>query len=698
MRLLIKLFEERRYAPLFSFALLFLLLLAPVFAQDSTAAKDKDTDAKDTAQAAPPSADDALKLDSSQSSVTDALQGKEGMRIQTMCTHCNSANIQVGGLNQDLAPLKRDGFPLFGGLATSFVLSVLPPNTIAEAKVTKGPGEVGMPATAAGGLVELESATPAELPTIGVSAQTGSYRLRGGTIRAAGEMTDWLSGAATFGRTTVDPVDDDHDGWHDVSGLDRNFTEGELRFRIGRDHEITAAASYIDEESIEGRGGFDLFSYLFDPERNAHWNREDALIKRREYRAGWTWLMRSGGRLELKVLEATRDQKVLSQKSAYEAPWISNELENRLSINQVQRWGTIRYEQPIGLSFKVSGGIEIVHDRAAAVVKDSLVPVEEEYFKTFSTFADAFWVINPKWDLQFGLRHDDDEVFGAQTSPRATLRFSPGSGWHFRLISGRTFRAPKSIFSEVCCGQQLQLNVLEDGTILVGPEDAQTYGFEGIYQPSPEFKASVYLAQTDFDDHIQRVVGRSQSWIQTYANINIPESRAKTVEFATTWKPFSGLTLDGSIGFLDFNSTGDDPVALVRETITIITPVTIPMDQVPYRPKRSGSISASYRNRKGYSLAVSANYTGSMLIQQFSDDPLTGANILLETMRETPSFWLVGLSLDLPVHKLLDLSVGIDNITDEIQSDLGDPTTDYNWGPLAGRSWHLVANFHVGGH
>ena len=44
--------------------------------------------------------DDKVSIDESESSVTGSLQGKEGVRIQTMCTHCNSANIQVGGLNQ----------------------------------------------------------------------------------------------------------------------------------------------------------------------------------------------------------------------------------------------------------------------------------------------------------------------------------------------------------------------------------------------------------------------------------------------------------------------------------------------------------------------------------------------------------------------------------------------------------------------
>ena len=49
------------------------------------------------------------------------LQGQDGLRIQTLCTHCNSANIAVGGLSAELVPIILNGYPVFGGLATSMI-------------------------------------------------------------------------------------------------------------------------------------------------------------------------------------------------------------------------------------------------------------------------------------------------------------------------------------------------------------------------------------------------------------------------------------------------------------------------------------------------------------------------------------------------------------------------------------------------
>ena len=69
-------------------------------AQAAEGADDADATADEQRPAAeqrPPEAG-AVKIPGAAETVTGALQGQEGVRIQTMCTHCNSANIQVGGL------------------------------------------------------------------------------------------------------------------------------------------------------------------------------------------------------------------------------------------------------------------------------------------------------------------------------------------------------------------------------------------------------------------------------------------------------------------------------------------------------------------------------------------------------------------------------------------------------------------------
>jgi len=99
-------------------------------------------------------------------------------------------------------------------------------------------------------------------------------------------------------------------------------------------------------------------------------------------------------------------------------------------------------------------------------------------------------------------------------------------------------------------------------------------------------------------------------------------------------------------------------------------------------------------------LTAGASYTGEMLIQHYGDepyDPLVNENALLPDMIYTDDFWMVNLAFDLPLVDQLTLSGGLDNLTDEIQTDLGDPRTDYNWGPLAGRTWRLTLTYRMDG-
>jgi outer membrane receptor protein involved in Fe transport len=226
-------------------------------------------------------------------------------------------------------------------------------------------------------------------------------------------------------------------------------------------------------------------------------------------------------------------------------------------------------------------------------------------------------------------------------------------------------------------------------------ETGRTLGAELIFQPSPNLRLSTYVARTDFDDHIVKLVGRSYYYLQTYALANVQESRADTAEVAARWKPADRLTLDGSISWLSHRNTSGvgAPIDLTLPVVTVV----VDFDRVPYQPVRTGSVAATLELPGSVSLTGQASYTGEMLIQQFSpelapfpppnpDDPLS---LLLPNMRRTPGFWLAGLAFRAPLGRDLELVGGVDNITDRIQTDLRDPTTDFNWGPLTGRSWRL---------
>lgn len=647
-----------------------------------------------------------VKIEDAAGSVSGSLQGQEGVRIQTMCTHCNSANIQVGGLSQDLVPLTFGGFPLFGGLATSFVMNMLPSDSISEAQVARGPGEARAPAAAAGGTIALSAATPRELPWLNLDAVGGSFGRRGATLRGAGPLTAWASGALTIGREQADVVDSDGDGWTDVAASKRKIADGRLILTPSRAHRIEAGWSWIDEDDTSSRGAFDSSVWIQnwfttgDPSK-PFWTREDATFTRNEYRLGWDWRLPGAGTITLKLLRGVRHQHVISQDTA-DTNQVTSRFYERYRIKEVDEWGTLRYSQPLGLSWRVAGGIESTHESvtALAFVFDSLngQRLEQDatdYVKTWSQFAEVDYTPDAHWDVLAGVRHDKDQNFGSATSPRLTVKYHPAPGWTMRLLAGKTFRPPKPIFSEVCCGRRYLTND-EAG---VRSETTTTYGLEGLYQPSPDFKLSVYAAQSNFDDHLLQLVTFSQVYRQIYANANIPSARSKTLEFAGRWSATRWLRLDASIGWLDFRNTGDELVAVRYRPFvgnSILT-VNLPVDRIPYRPSRSGSLGATLNLPREVSLSLSGSYTGPQLVQQWTriTSPMELGLGLLDEMRPIGGFWMVNLGGTVPLSRWLELSAGLDNLTDKVQFDLGDPTRDYNWGPLAGRTVRVNLRVHL---
>jgi outer membrane receptor protein involved in Fe transport len=223
-------------------------------------------------------------------------------------------------------------------------------------------------------------------------------------------------------------------------------------------------------------------------------------------------------------------------------------------------------------------------------------------------------------------------------------------------------------------------------------ETGQTLGFEGAFQPSPDLRASVYVARSDFDQHILRLVGWSQFYIQTYALANVPEARADTAEVVLRWSPHRIVTLDASYSWVSFENTGDEIVTVLVTPPSFTEPqeVPIPITRIPYVADRSGSLAATFDLPRRATVGLQAGYTGEMLIQQY--DKLLG---LLDEMRRTPSFWVVNIRFTVPLARRFDLFGAVNNLNDYVQDDLGDPSTDFNWGPLAGRAWLLGVRFHL---
>ncbi len=239
-------------------------------------------------------------MDQTAGSVVGGLQGQAGVRVQTMCTHCNSANVQVGGLSQDLVPMFFGPYPLIGGLAVSYVLNMLPPDSVAEANVTRGPGEAIKPATGGRGRDHLRPGHAEGTAVADLRARDRLVRPLGGdAARSRARSRAGSTGSVTLGSEDAEPVDGDGDGQVDAAGVDRFVGAANLQARTkDRANRFDIGASYIDETDFGGRGAFDVLAFIGTQREGKFvpaWTREDADFTRNQYQAGMVVARRRWG-------------------------------------------------------------------------------------------------------------------------------------------------------------------------------------------------------------------------------------------------------------------------------------------------------------------------------------------------------------------------------------------------------------------
>jgi len=633
-------------------------------------------------------------------------------RVQSLCTHCNAANVQLAGLSKDLVSLRRDGAPIVDGLSASYLLSILPEDSVERVTLSRALSIASQPADAAGGLIEFTSATGERRPFVDLSAELGSFdfqQLRG---RVSTPLAlDWLA-TLTVGHARADAIDGDDDGIVDAPAIARDYVDGLLQWQPDRRRSLRVGTQFIDERNPNGRGGFDALRFVLDGVDA--WTREDSLFQRREGR--FQWRQRSG-KVDYAItgLIADHRQRQRSQLTA-DADFLpgADRLIDRFDVEQDQLWFGSNLQRRFGERFVLRGGVEY---RDHEVRANSLEPLQVivsgmaitqrafERVRQRGIFIDGRWLVGAASEFQFGVRQQElrltTRLDSAPSSsplrrddgwlPRLRWSWFVADGLQLSLFASRSLRAPKPILAEICCGQRYQTT--ENARV----ERATNWGAELNWSASPRLSLSLFTARSDFEDHLLRVVGWSQTFIQTYALTNIPSARADRAEAALRWEASSEWSLRASASLLSFNNRGDPIVDVFVSPpsfgAVIVQPIAL--KRVPYVPRRSASVSLSYDGSGRMRWFLQADFNDEVAVQSF-ERLSANSSLRSDSLQETDSFWLVSAGLRGEWSRDLGYFLRLENLTNEIQSDLGDPTTDYNWGPLSGRAFRAGLTLSLG--
>ena len=653
--------------------------------------------------------------DSSGASLTQALDADSGVSVQAACTNCNNADLTVGGLGSEHVAVTCDGLPVPSGLPQVYLFTVMPGTSIDRVAVVRGASDVALAGSAIGGGIDIERYRARPGFALATSADAGGYGWAGARVDLSGGWEP-VRGTLLASFATSDPVDADGDGNFDLGGFERTAVEGRLDVRPARRHRIDVGFASYDESQEDAQAAYDAFGSSASGE--VRYNLENVELERRQADLRYEFDLPDGSTLEVTGLVAERAEDIEEtlRTDVPEVQFVPTYFIDEDWMHVGASWA-----RPIGAHLRVSAGAAREEQVAAVVdvlynaIALGLPPDQWTEFGTEETrvelgaWAEGAVELGERWQLAAGVRwvehsyEDQEDVLvalvpsrepwlelplpeGDRWLPRAAVTYKPADAWTLRATAGAGLRQPASTYNEVCCGRRFSGN---RGLTL---ERSEAYGLEIVYQPGPDVRASAVVSTSDFDGFVQKYATLTYGFRPTYQNVNVPEARVSSVSLEGRWSPAERVQIKGALTWLDAdNRTPDGAVPVIVDFFNTPTPYTFTVDQLPYLADRHASLGAQVRAGAGFAVGATAQYTGSMWIQGFDDDPSTPGILGSETLEElfeTDAFWSLGARVDKAFSKGLSAYLGVDNLTDEVQSDLGNPERDYDWGLLRGRYWY----------
>jgi outer membrane receptor for ferrienterochelin and colicins len=201
-------------------------------------------------------------------SLFESLQNVNGVRPQLNCNVCNTGDIHINGLEGPYTMILIDGMPIVSGLSTVYGLSGIPRSLIERMEIVKGPASTLYGSEAVGGLINIITKKPSLAPILSVDVMGtswGEVNTDIGLKFNPAKKAQSLLGINYF--NYQNPVDNNHDGFTDVTLQNRISVFNKWSLQRKHNKELSIAARYNYEDRWGGdmrwtpeyRGGDQLY-------------------------------------------------------------------------------------------------------------------------------------------------------------------------------------------------------------------------------------------------------------------------------------------------------------------------------------------------------------------------------------------------------------------------------------------------------
>lgn len=541
----------------------------------------------------------------------------EASGIQTQQTSASSGNVQIRilGLDGKYTQLLKDGFPMYSGFSNGLSIMQIPPLDLRQVELIKGSSSSLYGGDAIAGIINFISKKPAAHPSWNILAnQTSRSGTDAGSFYAVRNRRMGLTLLTTFNHQV--PADIHNSGFTVLPKLTA-FTVNPKLFWYPSD---SATLSLSLNATYDDRAGGDLQA-VRNGKTIAHPYLETSRSNRDFY--------------QLEYEQHLPRQSVLTVHHSLSG--FSRDIgmaDYYFSGRQTSSFSEISYLQPLRRHSFVTG-LNLITDQFHEKPTDSLV--RNYGFSTIGIFAqdDWNWTEHLVWEI--GLRSDFQNMYGVFLLPRVSVLYKASSQWSFRFGGGLGYKSP-TIF-DARTEETAYRHLLPIGS-----------------QVQAEKSASVN-ADCSYSSLLGNDMHLTLNTSFFYTRISNPLNLDSFQQAGSSYFYFQNAAFPGSTrgAELSIRIRKDDWNLFAGYTYIDARTGAPDLPHIPLTPRDKLVFEMSKEKDNDYRIALEAFYTG----RQYRSD---GSG--------TPDFWVTGLLLEKPLHRLT-LILNFEDLTDTRQTRFG---------------------------
>lgn len=439
----------------------------------------------------------------------ETLQNIPGLQVTRSGSFGALATISIRGLASDQTLVVQDGVVVNdpSSFGNGFNFANFDTSDVERIEVLRGAQSTLYGSDAIGGVINIVTKDGGEGFGFSGFAEAGSF----GTFRGSASVrggTEILSGRISIAGTTTDGFStaDEANGNTEDDGFDNFTVAAKGRFQPSESFRIEAIARYQNSEN-------EFDSFTFQPVDGDEIGESDELTL-----AGFAYLTLLDGVLENRVSVTYYENERLNLTDGVPSFDASGD---RISY---EYQGTVRPSDQLALI----AGFEFDEQTSEVAVGFG----GNQEIETTSVFGLAQFTPNEVVTLNAGIRHDDVDVFGAETTFSVSGVVNiPGTNTRIRASYAEGFRAPTA--------GELSFNP----DLFAEFSDGWDIGIEQSF-----FDGDLTLQATYFDQSIDDLIAFD---LAIFSFLNVQEFDTSGVEVGLNWKASDQFSINATYTYLD---------------------------------------------------------------------------------------------------------------------------------------------------